>query len=338
MKNNIEMYASYDNRPLVSIIVPVFRVEKFVKRCIDSILNQTIQKLELILVDDNSDDNSGTICDLAAKSDNRIIVIHKNEQEGVAQARESGVMRASAPYICFVDSDDWIEPNYCEILIEALEQNDADLVCCSYFYDFEKNNQVHKRSPKKVGILKSYNAIDELHLGNSIWACVWNKIYKRDLLRFPKLDKKVTIGEDYSLIIDYLLNCRKIVQIKTALYHYFQRSESVSYSGYTSNYYDILKNYSRYCTKISKFHPKIKYNARLFYCIQQLGAITAMTRNHCYDFKLIKIIQHNIRQYWRTCCFLSNGSIIEKTAIVLLALNKFLFILAAKIFMAKPHN
>lgn len=335
MKNN---NASYKNTALVSIIVPVFRVEKYVKRCIDSILNQTVKKLELILVDDNSDDNSGTICDLAAKSDNRIIVIHKNEQEGVAKARESGVMRASAPYICFVDSDDWIEPNYCEILIKTLEQNDADLVCCSYFYDFEKNNKVHKRIPRKVGILKPNDAIDELHLGKSIWACVWNKIYKRDLLRFPKLDKKVTIGEDYSLIIDYLLNCNKIVQIKIALYHYFQRSESVSYSGYTFNYYEILKNYSYYCKKLSKFYPEIKYNSRLFCCVQQMGAITAMTRNNHYDFKLIKNIQHNIRKYWGICCFLSKGNIIEKTAIFLLVLNKFLFIFVAKIFMAKPRN
>ena len=129
---------------LISVIVPIYNVEKYINRCIDSIIEQTYTNLEIILVDDGSTDNSGSICDEYAKKDNRIKVIHK-ENGGVSSARNVGLDTAIGQYITFVDSDDYIEKKYCEILLKTLKKQKADCVACGY-------NRIYKNKEEKMSM------------------------------------------------------------------------------------------------------------------------------------------------------------------------------------------
>lgn len=114
---------------LISVIVPVYKVEKYINKCVDSIINQTYTNLEIILVDDGSPDNCGNICDEYAKKDNRIKVVHK-ENAGVSSARNIGLEKSSGKYITFIDADDYVEKNYCEELLNILKIENADCVAC----------------------------------------------------------------------------------------------------------------------------------------------------------------------------------------------------------------
>ena len=117
--------------PHVSVIVPVYNVEEYLRKCIDSIVAQTLKDIEIILVDDGSTDGSGTICDEYASQDKRVRVVHKING-GLSSARNTGIEAASAPFLMFIDSDDWVEPNFCEKPYLAAKNNNADLVLFSF--------------------------------------------------------------------------------------------------------------------------------------------------------------------------------------------------------------
>lgn len=121
-----------ENKPLISVIVPVYNVQKYVRKSVESILQQTYKNLEIILVDDGSTDESGKICDMLARSDNRVTVIHK-KNGGLSDARNAGLDRATGELIGFVDSDDYIEKNMYEVLEERMRINEADISCCGRY-------------------------------------------------------------------------------------------------------------------------------------------------------------------------------------------------------------
>ena len=133
----------------ISVIVPIFRIEKYLPKCIDSLLNQTFSDFELILVDDGSPDNCPKICDDYAKTDSRIKVIHK-KNGGLVSARKEGLKNAAGTYITFVDGDDWVDEFYLDILFNLAELNDADLVVTGHFREF--NGKIETIKPKMVGV------------------------------------------------------------------------------------------------------------------------------------------------------------------------------------------
>ena len=132
------------NSPIISVIIPIYNVEEFLPKCIDSVLNQTLKNVEIILVDDGSTDNSSIICDEYALLDNRITVIHK-KNEGLSASRNIGIDVAKGNYLAFVDSDDWIEESMFEIMYNTIVTNDADMVVCNYYEDYGM-----KRYPMKL--------------------------------------------------------------------------------------------------------------------------------------------------------------------------------------------
>ena len=135
---------------LVSVIVPVYKVEFYLSECIESILKQTYQNLEIILVDDGSPDDCGSICDKYAQQDKRIKVFHKNN-EGLSEARNYGIERATGDYLSFVDSDDWIEPDMFETLVSVVVVNDSDIVCCGYYREYNGYKETILKIDKIIG-------------------------------------------------------------------------------------------------------------------------------------------------------------------------------------------
>ena len=143
-----------NNQPLLSVIIPVYKVEKYLRRCLDSIVNQTYKNLEIILVDDGSPDNSGKICDEYAQNDKRIKVIHQ-KNKGQGAARNTGIIAANGELITFVDSDDWIENNTYEIMVSKLLQYELDIIKCAIVEtDGSKIKRELNHKTTKINVVK----------------------------------------------------------------------------------------------------------------------------------------------------------------------------------------
>lgn len=218
---------SMRNQPLISIIVPVYRVEKYLKKCVDSLINQTYKNLEIILVDDGSPDNCPIVCDTYAKIDSRIVVIHK-ENGGLSDARNAGLDIASGEYIGFVDSDDYISPDMYEALLRGLTEDNSDIACCNYLQVNEEGTAYKDQElPIKDECLDSRGAYELLIKYGGYYAVAWNKLYRRQIwetIRYPKGRKY----EDMFVICALIEQCAKISHVNSPLYYYVRREGSIT--------------------------------------------------------------------------------------------------------------
>jgi len=228
---------------LVSIIVPVYNVENYLARCIDSILKQSYNNLQIILVDDGSIDKSAVICDKYADRDSRILVIHKTNG-GVSEARNIGIDNAKGDYICFIDSDDFVCETYVEDLLSVALKYNADISMCLFekgnkdrFNDFTKENQVN------IMVLTNLDALEKLYdkVLNVNMVVLWNKLYSTKLfdnIRFP-VGK---LHEDEFIIPKLLLRSNKII-INKYNYYYFQSPNSIMRSDFKISRLDAIEAY-----------------------------------------------------------------------------------------------
>lgn len=230
-------------KPLLSIIVPVYDVENYLQKCIDSILAQTVTDFELILVDDGSPDNCPALCDAAAAKDARIRVIHQ-KNGGLSAARNAGLDAARGAWIGFVDSDDYIAPEMYETLYKAVQSTGADLALCDYVKVDETGalcTQTHVAVPQEILTGREL-------LQKAYWTTVqiaWNKLYRRTLfaqLRYP-VGK---LNEDFFVIPEICLNTRKAAVVPEVLYYYVQRSGSIMGKNSTLRHYDGAQAAYRY--------------------------------------------------------------------------------------------
>lgn len=211
-------------KALISIIIPVYKVEKYLEKCIQSLINQTYENLQIILVDDGSPDNCGKICDEYAKKDHRIEVIHKSNG-GLSDARNKGLEIAKGEYIGFIDSDDYIESDMYEVLYNLLKQYNADVSICN-FYTVSQGKIAIKNAENGI---KEYNRIEilkEVLLDNNIQSYAWNKLYKKELfdeIKYPVGKKYEDIGTTFYL----LEKCNKVVVTEKPEYYYINRQDSI---------------------------------------------------------------------------------------------------------------
>ena len=206
----------------ISIVVPIYKVEKYLRRCIESLINQDYPDIEIILVDDGSPDNCGTICDEYAQKDARIKVVHQ-QNGGLSAARNAGIDIAQGDYLMFVDSDDWVEPNYCSEALNKAKDNNCDIVVFGYNNIYKYHIDITQRKEK---LFKSIDAIIELH-GGQIESFAWNKIYKADLfktgIRYPKGRLFEDIGTTYLLFHQ----ANAVFLASGATYNYQKREDSI---------------------------------------------------------------------------------------------------------------
>ena len=210
---------------LISIIVPVYKVEQYLPKCIDSILAQTYTNFELILVDDGSPDNCGKICDDYAQKDNRVRVIHK-ENAGVSAARNDGISIAKGAYIGLIDSDDYVQPNLYECLYHAIKAQDADLSICDFQYVDEKGENLDVAT--KIMIQEdtiSGKGILQHDALSVFWIVPWNKLYKRELFETVRYPLNMRFEDEY-IIHQLLIQCDKIAIVRQKLLFYVQQQTS----------------------------------------------------------------------------------------------------------------
>ena len=216
---------------MISVIVPVYKVEPYLDRCVQSILNQTYKDFELLLVDDGSPDRCGRMCDEWAQRDARVQVIHK-PNGGLSDARNAGIERAKGEYLCFVDSDDRIAEDMLEHLYQLLTDTNADMACGNFVRIAETGKQTHEIKHIREGVFSrdEFWKIFFTDWNRTYYTVIWNKIYKRQLferLRFP-VGK---IHEDNYILYDLIDACRTIAFSDKIVYYYLQKSDGIMRSG-----------------------------------------------------------------------------------------------------------
>lgn len=228
---------------MISIIVPVYNVEKYIHQCVDSIINQTYSNIEIILVDDGSPDNCGKICDEYAARDSRIKVIHK-ANGGLSDARNYGIDAASGEWLMFVDSDDWIEPDMAEKLYYAVEKENTDLACANIFiYDNETAvDEPRKWNYSKYEVITNIRVFKELYgttNSSSKFVSACFKLFKRnvfDNIRFP-IGRYHEDAAVFHLVFD---KCSKIVCVPDCLYHYRIAEGSLTHREPNIKFFDLF--------------------------------------------------------------------------------------------------
>lgn len=212
----------------ISIIIPVYNVEAYLGQCIETVLRQTYPELEILLIDDGSKDSSGKICDNYAENDQRIIVIHK-ENGGLSDARNAGIDRATGKYLAFIDSDDYVHPQYIELLYRTITASDSDMAICGFREVAEQEKVEYQFIPDsmvKPKVMQGKEKLSQLLDNNLQTVVAWNKLYRSKLwnqLRYP-LGK---LQED-EFVIHYLLEqADRVVYLGETLYYYRQREKSI---------------------------------------------------------------------------------------------------------------
>ncbi len=226
-----------ENQPLISVIVPVYKVEPYLDRCVESIVNQTYRNLEIILVNDGSPDNCPQMCDAWAERDVRIKVIRK-ENGGLSDARNAGMAAATGELVSFIDSDDYITPDFIEALYHAMMQTSADVVECAVDYVDEDGNILRQRCAAETSEMDRLEALRRLILEDGIYQTVWNKLYRREVC-IPF--EKGKLHEDEFFTWQVFERIEKLAVVQKPMYHYLQRSSSIIGTPYNIRRLDGLQ-------------------------------------------------------------------------------------------------
>lgn len=265
MKNGIQL----------SIIIPVFNVEKYLEECINSVLQQTFSNFEIILVDDGSTDSSGNICDLYSRKDRRIQVIHK-ENGGLSSARNAGLRIAKGKYVGFIDSDDWISETMYQHLYEEAEKTAADIASCRY-QEVDRRPKLDKNIYHKTEIREKQEVLKAFFL-RKISESVCDKIFRKELweeIRFPEGE----INEDTITLFYILLKSHKLIYFDSPEYYYRKRQGSITKSGYSKRFLAVDKHLEKMEKTISEELPEMKKYLNYFLSVHYYCLLISILRS-----------------------------------------------------------
>lgn len=314
------MSGEESKKPLISVIIPIYKVEKYLHKCVDSVINQTYSNLEIILVDDGSPDGCGRVCDEYAAKDSRIRVIHK-ENGGLSDARNAGLDIATGEYIGFVDSDDYIAQNMYEILLKNAEKSNADISLCGYYNEYEggmiKNN--YPVSEQKV--LAASDGLKEVIYSKKYGIMAWTKLYKKELfknVRYPKGH----ICEDVYVIGDIFENVKIAAFDTTPLYYYVHRDDSISICRFNEKHLDWIRSYEHLSDTISKSFPELNKIAKIRLLWGRMFILdrSILTDNTDLNKSIQKYIRRNI-----LLCFDSFFTVNRRLTIIAAAISLKLY-------------
>ena len=236
---------------LISVIVPVYKVESFLDRCVKSIVGQSYEQLEIILVDDGSPDRCPAMCDAWAEKDRRIKVIHK-ANGGLSDARNAGMAVATGEFIGFIDSDDWIEPDFFEVLYRAILENGAEAAECATTYVAEDGTVIRQRKAAPQSVLDRTEALRRLVMEDGVYQTVWNKLYRQEIL-VGLLFEVGKYNEDEFWTYQVLDRIQKLAIVEKPLYQYLQRGTSIIGVGYNLRRLDGLEARFRRMEYLQKY-------------------------------------------------------------------------------------
>lgn len=289
----------------ISVIIPVFNGEKYLKRCLNSLINQTIKDYELIIVNDGSTDNTNKILNEYKKKYQNIVIVER-ENKGISESRNDGLKIATGKYICFVDSDDFVDNNYLEELLNKMESDDFDFVTANIYLTYPNKE-------KKIEIDLKYDCLTLSDLKKyflSLYPVVWNKMYKKILLKDLKFSK--TFAEDVKYLYELLPKVKKIGKVNKYLYHYVQRDNSESHV-YDKRIFDYVKNFNilnDYYKKNNYFFLKKEFEyiyVRYLYATFIKRVATLDKKDYLKGYKLVSYnVKNNFPSYRRNKYFYQN--------------------------------
>ena len=301
---------------LLSVVVPIYNVEKYLDRCVLSILNQTYQNIELILVDDGSPDNCPEKCDKWKMQDTRIRVIHK-PNGGLADARNAGLDVATGKYIAFVDSDDTIHPEMYAVMISKMEQNGAQIACCGKNKIYP-DKLISTQNRKTELIMTASEAIGRLLEGVSIDESACDKVFVRSLfegIRFPKGET----NEDLPIMPGVFSEAKKVVHVAANYYNYFQNPGSITRSGYSSKMHVYISHLTNVENFIQEKYPELKQSLSILkarYACAMLYRIKDEKKKYASDYMWYrKAFNESVWPY------ITNNAISKKNRILALAMR-----------------
>lgn len=289
----------------ISIIVAIYNVERYLPKCIDSILAQTCENLEIILVDDGSPDNSGAICDKYAQKDSRVKVIHK-QNGGQSTARNAALDIATGEYIGFIDGDDWIEPNMYETLLAKSIEYDSDIVQCAWAVVALDGTKTYECESSIVEHYTNIEALKELVdvTGKLLNTSVCCKLFKKEVIgdiRFPVL----SACEDDEFVHRTAAVCKRITCIGLPLYDYLNRADSISHVPFHPRYMALLPVQKHICDVLKDLIPDYYHKARKVLCSKQFYLLYQTNKHteypECHDLfeSILKQVHENYGDYMK---------------------------------------
>ena len=275
---------------MISVIVPVYNVKPYLRKCLDSIINQTYKDMEILIVDDGSTDGSGDICD-EYKTDKRVRVFHI-ENKGLSGARNVGLDNAKGDWIAFVDSDDWIEPEMYELLLKGAEETGADIVECGIFMEFKARTIQYPAIQTTVCETEAIEAL----IGSKIKNQVWNKIWKAECfadIRFPEGHNSEDISTVYKIV-----QKASVTGIKGEYYHWRQRASSITHRYNQKNLED---GWIAYKKRYDDLHDCVSSEAEamlLRQCADRIIQVWAWNLKSKYSQERINEMNEFVRKHY----------------------------------------
>ena len=294
---------------MLSIIVPIYNAEKYLKKCLDSLVNQDYKKKEILLIDDGSKDKSSEICDEYARRYSFIQAIHK-ENGGCSSARNLGIVQAQGAYLAFVDADDCLDHDFYSILMDNLIKTQSDIVACSYINEYSENFSIKRKQdtvPEPI-IFEGYKSALESMTAkkNSIEGFVWNKIWKREIIENQQFRTDVTIIEDSIYSWTAISKIKRACYIDLPMYHYRIIPTSITRNSSLDKYYKALCIYETMIEEAKKIAPKCLHGLSTDYIIWNIKTAEQLllhSKNVKKDYNKIK---NNIlikKKYIKECGF-----------------------------------
>lgn len=316
---------------LISIIIPAYNAQNHIGSCMKSVIDQTNPNIEIVVVNDGSTDDTEEIVQGFASNDPRIKIISK-PNAGLPQARKTGVEYSIGKYICFVDSDDWIEPDYCLNLYAAITSTNADIATCGISFDRNDGHTKKLIGPKEHVVMNRDEALVALHRRSGIFQYMHNKLIRRELFDGIEFLPNNLIGEDYDLTTKLLENTNAVVHIPIPLYHYIQSNSSMSHAGYDV-YAPSYQNYLQIQARLNERYPELAQDVAVYHVgDRDLSTLFAMVRSNNINWNIAHEAQADVRKYLVYFLKRSHDPLFIKAAAVLLATSTKTFFRTYGIF------
>ena len=319
--------------PKISVVLPIYNVEKYLEKCMESIFNQTYKNLEILLVDDGSPDGCPALCDAYAKKDKRVRVVHK-KNGGISDARNAGVAESSGQYIAFVDSDDYVESDYIEYLYSLIKKYNCKMSLCQHTVKFEGGREICY-GKNGDDLLTSKDCIERMLYNDVIDTSCWAKLFSADLAK-KFLYPKGKLFEDIGTVYKFFIESEQIACGWQSKYFYMMRPKSIVHCNFNPHKLDLLEMTDSMASEVKSIFPDLEKA-----CLRRQVYSRFSTLNQMLDVKE-KVYKEKRKEIIR--CIKENKKALlsdkklprrDKLALYLLSMGFFFYKLAWKIFKAK---
>lgn len=286
---------------LITIIVPVYNGEKYIQKCLDSILQQTYDNYEILIVNDGSTDETLEIAMQYEKKYENVRIVTK-ENQGLPQARKTGVENANGSYIGFVDVDDWVDPEMYEVLHRLCVEKEAHVACCGMMLEFGKKGIAQFKDETRECVYSSAEALVQLNQRADVRVYVCNKLFAKEVFEDIEFPEGNFIGEDYYIVTQILSKELNVAWASKCMYHYLQSDGTMSHCGFSESHKLAYQNYKKRSVLLSEQFPQYTSLFENYVLTEYIMFVVAMSRNKSYDRKILDEIKAFVKKCKKQYC------------------------------------